>query len=197
MSVFVPIPDTARVVMRWVQHTDERVNVLHYKRAGGWTQPQLQDLASFVMEVWKDNLRLVLANTISILDVSATDISVENGVQALVSCATDCTGGIAQASAPANATSTISWRTGRTGRRYRGRTYPAGYLDGHINDDSTIQSQLLLSLLQYAGNLAFNVPHAGLLAVASKIVQAAEPVLTSVLENVLDTQRRRLPKRGR
>lgn len=195
---FVPIPDTARAVLRFQQFSDERQTVLHFKAVPGPITPALlQQLATDLETWWNSPGRNVASNQLALFEIVCTDISVPNGAQYSLPIIPPNPGTNAAGSAPGNVTSTVSWRTTKTGRRYRGRTYVPGFTDTVTTDDGLVTSAQVLNLISYAANLLFGtIQNPWYLAVASKVAQAAELVTNGVVENVLDSQRRRLPKRG-
>jgi len=195
---FVPIPQTVRAVLRFQQFTDERQSVLHYKKSSGSiTQADLDAIATNLRDWWAGPGRTASNTQLALFEVTATDISVEGGAQSTLPVSPPITGSVASASAPGNVTGTASWRTNRTGRSFRGRTYWPGFYDGGINDDGTINASLVTAVAVAAANLLFGfVPVGFLLAVASQVLHTSEPIMRVVVENVVDSQRRRLPKRG-
>lgn len=195
---FVPIPFTVRAVLRFQQGTDERQTVLHYKTPGRVpTNADLLSIAQTLVDWWDDVGKLASSTTLALFEVVCTSIHSEGGIQLSQPVSPPITGSLAEPPEPGNVTSTISWRTARTGRRYRGRTFWPGYTDASTNNDGTVSSAQVIRLIAAGANLLFGyVPGDMVLAVASKVAGASEPVIRSIVENVLDSMRRRLPKRG-
>jgi len=198
----MPTPDVtggARVAFKFSQHGEERVNVLHVTKSTDWTQTELASLGSQMVNAWHDVWRTYCPDDICLIEVIATSLEGGDSEQAVVGCATECCGTQTTSPAPGNATSTISWRTTGIGRRKRGRTYPPGMLDNQINDDDTIGSGHLVELLQVAFALMAAASGIGgsQLGVFSRVANTISVVFSAIVENVLDHQDRRLPKRGR
>jgi hypothetical protein len=101
-------------------------------------------------------------------------------------------------SIPANATLTMSWRTGRAGRKERGRNYIPGLPFTAVNANDTVTSVFLSALATAAGQFVSGVWSNGVVpAIFHRFDHSYTPVNSYVLENVVDSQRRRLPGRGR
>jgi len=99
---------------------------------------------------------------------------------------------------PANVANVISWRTGRSGRSYRGRTYMFGMEDTDAFGSYFVTTYLTtlglfaLALLLYDGGPTLAV----YTVVASETLAVLTPKTGYVINDVVDSQRRRLPGRG-
>lgn len=107
--------------------------------------------------------------------------------------------------ASGNVTLTTSWRTGLAGRLYRGRIYVPALSESDVFTNDTVVSAeialLAIAAAQLISQLATNAtplvifhrPH-----LPPHVHDNTATVVTSyVLENIVDSQRRRLPGRGR
>lgn len=98
----------------------------------------------------------------------------------------------------------VKWVTALRGRSYRGRTYHIGLLETHILDNMiTTAAQTLLQTyyVNLWGSVAILTAE---MVVASRIQGGVErevglmtPIIGFQIDRVVDTQRRRLPGRGR
>jgi len=100
--------------------------------------------------------------------------------------------------APANVAAVISWKTGLSGRSYHGRSYFSGWV---ISD--FLQSILTSAQVTALSNLAQSlITYAGVVGCATDFVVASiknlslTPINGYVIDNIGDSQRRRLPGRG-
>lgn len=192
------IPTAIRAAMKYLQHNQERVNVLHFTKPGGAIDDgDLSDIAQFLDDWHANYLKNAQSNQLTLDQIQVTDISVPGGHQETLDLATPRPGALATSPAPGNVTNTLSLRTNRVGKRYRGRIYIPGLVDVDTGDDDTISSTQLARLAVVAGQLLIGVPGTMELGVASRVGLFITPVLTLVLENIIDSQRRRLPGRGR
>jgi len=193
----IVIPDTARSAIRMQQGGRQRVNVLHFRKLGGFTAGELNTLNVALMAWWEAVIRPQMPNNLTLVDITSTNIDDPIQEQDVQPCVTNCTGTIAGEPEPGNVTGTISWRTGLAGRRYRGRSYWPAMLTTQTNNDDTIFSGLVLAMAAAAGNLLFANLGAGVVpAVASRVLLASTPITGWVIDNVLDSMRSRLPGRG-
>jgi len=188
-----------RAVYNYIQHGEQRANVLHGIKATDWTLAELTNLALALKGVWDTNFRNWIADDVALETIVCTSLEGSASEQYTYNCLINCNGTNASAPAPGNASSTLSLRTSGIGRSKRGRMYPPGYVETHINDDDTIQSAHLTSLAGLGSALmtAFINTSSSNLGVFSRVLNTIAPVVSIVLENILDTQRRRLPQRGR
>lgn len=192
-----PVDQAIRVAMRFQQHTQERAHVMHVYVPEGAPAFRLQDAANAFMTWWQNYYRQYCVDDLVLQDITATDLSEELQSQYVLPCTSNCAGVSASAPAPGNVTSTISWRTQFAGRAFRGRSFMAGYADGDTADDDTITPQRVNALttigLALIGILVSDDLN---LAVLSRRYGTIAPIISLVVENVLDSMRRRLPKRG-
>jgi len=196
---FIPTPEGIEIVVHGAQEGIPVVNTYHVSAGGSPTDTQLQDAAEAVSSWMITDMIPYLDSTYVIQDVVATDISVADGHQFTDLSAAGYGGTIVGAPMAANAAVVISWRTARTGRSYRGRTYIGGLNNGILLDPHNITTvyaghyatagQSLIDILAVAG-LVLSV----LSKVADKVARVAG-VLTEIVSLIVDTkvdsQRRR------
>lgn len=189
---------TARVEFIYGQHTEERANVLHVYKTTDWSDAELNQLATDFYGVWLNYIKPISVDDLKLIEIIATDIGDPTPHQQLYTCTTNCSGSGTVNPAPGNATHTISWRSSGIGRRKRGRSFLPGMADQDINDDDTVTSGRLTGVSLVAIQLMLAaIANGANLAVYSRVANAVSIVIGYVLENILDTQRRRLPGRGR
>jgi hypothetical protein len=195
---FTPIDRVIRVVLRFTRDTREFQNVLHVRKASAVTFGDLVTIANEAVDWWQNTYKGVSTSAVSLFSVVATDMSVEGGMQYTADVTPPTPGTFGFAPDTGNSTATMSWRTGRTGRRYRGRTYAVGLGEAGIGDLDTLQGGLVSLMASAAVDWILRCLGVSLPAVvASFTYGTAEEILSAVIENVVDSQRRRLPRRGR
>jgi hypothetical protein len=193
----VVIPNTARAAIRMQVGGRQRVNVLHFNKAGGFSTSDLNTLNTELMTWWQTFMRPQLSTLISLVDITSTNLHDAVQEQDVQPCLSNCAGQNAGEPEPGNVTFTTSWRTDVVGRRYRGRSYWPGMVNTNTNNDDTVVSTLLTAAAVAAGNLIFgSISNGAALAIASRVLLSSRVVTGFVLENILDSQRRRLPGRG-
>jgi hypothetical protein len=130
--------------------------------------------------------------------VEATDRSHAGGATGAYTVSSGGQGTRANDAMPASVANVISWRTGRAGRANRGRTYMFGMADTDAIGSYFISSYLTglglfaLALLVYDGPPTLFVTK----AVASVSQLEMVVATTYIINDVVDSQRKRLPGRG-
>lgn len=195
---FFPIPNTVRAVLRFQQGTEERQNVLHYhKDSGVPNDGDLLTIATTLSNWWSAVGKGMSASNLSLFEIVVTDISVANGHQLSQPVSPPVAGTRGADASPGNVTVTGSWRTPNTGRRFRGRSYWPGLVESDTTVDSLLTGAAVTALSAVFSNLLFGyVPTGYTLAVKSGVAHIATPITRVIVENTLDSMRRRLPKRG-
>jgi len=191
------LADTVRVEMRYQENSQERVNIFHLNVPGA-TTTDLSDIAD-LFDSHDDTFGDVLRNnTTTLTHIIVTNINDAIQEQFVKAITPPRPGTQTGGSMPGNVTSTVSWRTGFAGPRRRGRTYMVDTPVDQVTAGETISGtragllatwgQTLINALQVASKL---------LVVASHTYHTWTPVLSVIVETILDSQRRRLPGRGR
>lgn len=99
---------------------------------------------------------------------------------------------------PNNVAAVISWKSGARGRQYQGRTFMGGLSESIVTMD-TLQSALLTALNVLANNIGTFTNSGGTpmsFVIASVRYLLLTTVLRSFMDNIADSQRRRLQGRG-
>jgi hypothetical protein len=194
----IVIPHTARVTHQYTQHGQQRVGVLHYFiPLGNPTDADMSALASHLKDAWDSNGKAACSNQLALEQIQVTNIDHAGGNQYTLDLNPPSPGTVNNPPSPGNSTHTASFRTAKTGRKYRGRNFLPGLVDQFTNDDDTVNSARLIAAAAWVAQWMFGLPGAWQLGVASQVVGATEPVTTIIFENILDSMRKRLPGRGR
>lgn len=197
---FVPVTNCIEIVIEGTQFGEERRTVLHAVCSGTVTDPDVDDAAAAV-GAWLASTGVIhlFSDTVTFQGIKATDISAAGGYQAYFNMANqpgEATGN----SLPGNVSCCMSLHTGRSGRSGRGRIYHYGMTTSMLDttDGSLVNSSSLGALHSGYNDLvsAFSAINPKL-AVASRKLGVAYTVLTITADNKIDSQRRRLPGRGR
>lgn len=200
---YIPAANTAEVRLRFATAGGLAENVLNFEKAGGWDLTDLADLAAAVEDSWETNISPIVAETITLTDTIATDISSETGGQV-----TDI-GGISGAqpnpALPNSVTFVVSFRTASRGRSYRGRLYHVGLTENFVTLDSLGSSNASAFQTDYENffaDIATAVPGSSHVIVSrchNKVWRTSAvvtPVTSYFVDETIDNQRRRLAGRG-
>lgn len=202
---FVPFNNTIKIEPIFVWD-GQRVQNVHYYLVDEF--PDLttaQDLAEAYIAWWDAGMKARTPTNLQLVMVVATIMEEENSPGLEVTTGLPLTGNNASPSLPNNVSVAVKWNTAFRGRSYRGRTYHIGLVEfvvtgntidtGYATDLQTLYTDLLV--------LDTDVGPARM-GVASKISNGAfrtvgviTPVESVTVDRTVDSQRRRLPGRGR
>jgi len=196
---FVATPQGVEVVLKATQNSIPVVNVFHVDAGGAVSESVLTDIlavfAAWIVDFWLPQLH----NSYVLNEFVATDISVVDGLQSSIVLTSANQGEITSAPAAGNAACVASFRTGYTGRSFRGRSYVGALANAsllnaqymNVADQANIGTIFveLIDALQTAGFI---------LSVLSKIADGVARVaglLTEIayviVDQKVDSQRRR------
>jgi len=203
-----PYPDhilaqTIEVALYGTQEGSQRINVWHYKNTSGITAPSVAQLLEIGTNFWSfiNVLYTGLANINTNFEaVVVRDLQAVGANVATYTIPQPHPGTQSGTADPANASLVISWRTGRAGRAYRGRTYLFG-----LSEASTVGSMVNSTYLTNAaslGSLIRNFTNSGgaislQFGVASFTKEVIQSVIAHIVDVNIDSMRRRLITRGR
>jgi len=208
---FNAIPNCALAKLEYRFRGQQCFNDLWFlKEAGSISLLDMVGLANDVQSKWGDNIVDQLSGDLTLLRTIVRDMSIENGLE-VISTEAAFPGGATDA-LPNNVAACVSLRTGFAGRHYRGRIYLPGIPRSAVSENEYItdfMNGMLLQLSAFTGPDAMSVGWQ-LVVVARQqtLTPGADPVpipggiVTPVqqfifTDNVVDSQRRRLPGRGR
>lgn len=180
-------------------------NVLHFSNEYPVNADLLGEFALCLKTWWDTNLKAVQSTGASLQKIIVTDISVADGMQLEYTGGLPAAGTNANALLPNNVTVAVKITSGFRGRRRRGRIYHIGMFETSVTG-STITGTFQGDLLDAYGELLTitNGTQAWGLGVAHKVengvplVDGFLTICNSVsVDPTVDSQRRRLPGRGR
>lgn len=210
---FVALPDTVQVEQIFKTNGGEAVNVYHVHNGNA-----IDDLSGYMDGVahainnWESTSgHLLRANDVTHILTRVRDMGQPAGL--VKEYMQNTVGGVAFGSAPQNVTIALKWNTGYAGRSYRGRTYHVG-LSYVVCKGDNLDPAIVQQFLDRYGQLlaAFNGVNSflGIASLSQMVVVSKRHMkewrlpngtvtpITSVsfADTVLDSQRRRLAKRG-
>lgn len=201
---FIPVPNCFQVTMNATWLGQEVQNVFHV-RTDFDDPPPLPSVVATTFINWAvAELIPLVSDQVTYRSVIVTDISVPNGAQFSGAFPPASTGDQVSPSMPSGVTVAVSWRTGFSGRSFRGRSYHIGLVESQV-DANEVASATLASLSGAYAQLVTDCATDGFpLVVASRYTNGA-PRVNGIITNILsliidpsiDSQRRRLAGRGR
>lgn len=203
---FVPVPNTIGVQIRMSLDGQFIENTLYFYSGSGVDVAVMTALGNELLLWWTTEYSSELASLLSLREIYLVDLSSETGPTVTIPAPAPApVGGVGADALPNNCALCISFRAAKRGRAYRGRNYVSGLPDTLVTQNEA--NTLLTGALVDAYNGLFT--RAATAAVTWVVVSRfagglprvegnAEPVQSVVLvDNVVDSQRRRLPGRGR
>lgn len=202
---FIPAPNTARTRMVYSLDNQEVMNVFYFQAAASFTFADLTNLNAEVIAAWTADIRAAQPAELRLEYVESTALDNEPDFQ--VTTNVGLAGGYSVSQAlPSNVTISIAFKTGVTGRSNRGRMFWLQLAEAMVTNntlDPITASSLVTRMTDFftaveTGTSTFHAIVSYCTGGAWRTTASVLPVETYVLvDHVVDSQRRRLPKRGR
>ncbi len=208
---FQPCPETAEVRLQGQMYGQLIENVFHVRVSTSPTLSDLTTIANTVNDWATGTYANHMSNDLHWTQLVVTDLNVPGGVQYIKDMSGEG-GGTIDARVKTNQdTFAVSFKTGLSGRSYRGRVYVLAVPSGYYNTANTLDPlnaaayvALFITLKEDLDTATFPL---GVLsrynkdAVPTPPHKRTEGLLTDVVtittkDNIVDSQRRRLPGRG-
>lgn len=196
---FIPLPNTIKVVFEYTIGGKLAVNIIFVRKPSTVTPSDLATVADNMRAWWNDNMKPLTTTNTQLNRLVLTDQTVANGITL------DFTTGLPLIGTnalppPTAATAVISsLRTGFSGRSFRGRVYwPTGNEEDYT--DQAVTLGLTAAVLAAVNALRGVINTIGFdWVVASRqangvprVTGVTTPVISLLVNNRIDTQRRRL-----
>lgn len=203
---FVPATNVVSAQMVYTQQGQFVENVYHVQFPAAPTPSTMNTVAAAFVSWFNVTQKTTVNVNVNLVKVLMTDLSSVNAGGVEYTTGLPIAGASAGTESPMNVTVAIKFLTGFRGRSYRGRIYHVGLVEGSYSG-STLGAGSLTTLKTTYDTLRTNI--AGLaggygLVVLSRRenknwrINAVATLITAVdVDATLDSQRRRLPGRGR
>lgn len=202
---FQPVASTCEVELVFLLDNQIIENTLYFRNLTGWEPGDLLAVADACVEWWAADMADWLTNRIVLQRVIATNLADQTGPSVLTTGFLPAAGSINSDCVPSNCALCIGFRTALIGRSFRGRNYVAGIAEGNVtlNTVETLTANGIRGAYEnLPSHLPTDVQHVVVSRTVNKVVQTPSALTNQVTaytltDNVLDSQRRRLPGRGR
>lgn len=199
---FVPFPTTVMAELLYTQDGQLMENTLYFDVGATPTQSNLEVLASELADWWDTNVRANVSNTVTLRAIRVTSLA--SDTSPVFELPVGLAGGGTSPAMPNNVTAAIKFLTGARGRSARGRNYLVGLMDEAVLGNTLHATTITNYLNAYDELRDGTVITTGTWVVASRFTNGAERTTGAVQEvtavaftdNIVDSQRRRLPGRG-
>lgn len=202
---FVPVPETIEVDMRMRLDGQRIENTLYFHKIGGWATADVPVAYNALLVWWNTHYAVPLSNQLTLKEIAITDLSSPTGFAfEIATPVPNPAGDSGDPPLPNNVALCVSFRTSFRGRSFRGRNYVPGLTHLSVTNNTVIPTTVTAiqdaynELLTVASSLGANW------VVASRYSGGTERPIgihtnitgATVVDNTIDSQRRRLPGRG-
>lgn len=192
-------PRTARLTMTFVRDSRKFINALHMAREdqANLSLADLQIMAQVLVDWWDQQYKQLAGTSVSLTNVHAVKQDPSDPLEWDVTPSPPIPGTFSGVLERGSNTLALSWRSMLAGRKFRGRTYTVGMCENVANPDDTVSSAFVNLAITTADNLLGRmfIPALNLI-VFHRLDNTFTPLLFTVVDNLIDSQRRRLANRG-
>ena len=208
---FVPVPDTVLVEMRMTANGQQVENTLWFRFLDPYTAAEMTLLGDNLLVWWQDELEPLVSSGVQLREIVVTDMNSATGPQVSVVPPSTVTGDNTANIVPGNVTLSVSFRTANRGRSFRGRNYIVGLTEDQVTGNDFATGITALFQAAYEALIPVAAASDTEWVIASRF-SGVDPVtgdpiprttgiatpVTSVVvvDNFVDSQRRRLTTRG-
>lgn len=202
---YIPANHAAKLELIYDQDDQLVVNTFHAVNDQGWNASTLAQFCSLGKNWFDANVKFFYPVEYSLRAVRATDLTTQDGaVSELSIVPPDFGANTENVPLPNNVTVVIKWNTSKRGRSYSGRMFYPCLMD-HMVAGNRLNSAGVSAVGTAGAGMLTAVQQAGWRPVvvsycnnkAWRTEAAVTQIDTYSLNEVLDSQRRRLPERGR
>lgn len=202
---FIAVPNAAQFEIRMLWDNQEVENTLWFEAPSAFDSALLDNVAVAVATWFQGSILPNLSSAVQFVEVYGTDMSSATGPTATAVPSSAAFGGVLSPSLPNNVAMCVSFRTAGRGRNFRGRNYVPGMAEDGVTGNAFLASRVANIVGGYNGLLAVATGQGVEWVVASRYLNNAPrvtgittPVTAAlVTDTYVDSQRRRLPGRGR
>lgn len=203
---FIPVPGVINVQLVFSVDGQIVENVLNFDVPDSSMLETATELCENLVGWFTDNMQALLPVNVSLNRIVATDMSSSSGYSLVYTAGLPLVGGDAVAHIlPNNVSLAVKLAGSGRGRSSRGRVFQVGLVQEYVNGNTVASAYI--TLLKEAYEALMSIPMtagSAQLVVVSKFVNKIarsvgliSPVVSVAIDAVIDSQRRRLPGRGR
>lgn len=202
---FQPVPQAVQMDVRYIWDSQQVQNSFNFRVPSDVSSGDCIPIGLGVINAFSSNCIALTATNCRLIGTHFTDLSAADGFSRDVPALPNVPGGSATASLPNNVTQAIHLSTEVRGKSGSGRFYPPGIVEGVVdgNQVQSIWGEAWIGFIDDVRSVALD--NGWELVVVSRYANKVkrETGVTysvtgfSVRDNIVDSQRRRLPGRGR
>lgn len=209
---FVPVPNTVLVELRMTQDSQEVENTLYFDSGAPNTVVAMTGLAGDIASWWENELAVLTHTGVQLREVVVTDLGSATGPQVTFAPPIAAFGGVGGDALPMNVSFSVGFNTAQRGRSFRGRNFFIGLAESQVTGNQVNGGVIAAIVDAYELLLGSPFTDFGAWSVASRfsgvdpttgkpiprVTGIATPIISvSASDSIVDSQRRRLPGRGR
>ena len=208
---FVPVPNAALVEVRMLWDGQHVENTLWFEGSSPLDGGSLTALAEAVGNWWITFYRTNISSAVRLVEVFASAMDTNTSPTGTFVPSTPQVGTGGSEALPNNVSLTVSFRTAARGRSNRGRNYVVGLLDDQVNENTVDPLILADWIAAYSELIGVATALDLTWVVASRfsgvdgdgdpiprVTGVTTPITAVVIvDPIIDSQRRRLPGRGK
>jgi len=192
------VPNGIKVELNGVQNGVPIVNRFFVTQTSTVGSGDLDDVIVETLAFW-NVYKAALHNSFTLQNITATDVSVANGIQTILPLTTGNVGAAGGDPAAANAALCISLRTNFTGRSFRGRMYIGGLPTLVFADAQNVDTTTAATFAGWFEDFitALGTINKTLVVVSNyaagvvRVVALATEIISIIVDTKIDSQRRR------
>jgi len=207
---FVPVPDTIEVDVNYILDGQVVQNTMYFESPTGWDASSISAWLVEMRDLISSDLLPFLSSALELLELVGKLLDAASSISATVTPPSPVSGSDINAAMPNHVSYTISFRTGLSGRSFRGRNYVPGLTAGSVSGN-VIDSTTRTGILDFYNTLlALATTEGYQMVVVSRysgvdsngdpiprVTGVTTPILSfGTADLTVDSQRRRLPGRG-
>jgi len=207
---FVPVPDVIEVDVNYTLDGQIVQNTMYFHSSTGWDASSISTWLSDMKDLIASDLMPFLSSALELFELVGKLLDAASSISATFGAFTPVSGSDINSMLPNNSTYTISFRTGLSGRSFRGRNYIPGLTSGSVSGN-VIDSTTRTGILDFYTTLRALAISSGYEMVVVSRFSGVDvngdpiPRVTGLATEILsfgtadftvDSQRRRLPGRG-
>lgn len=202
---FVPFNNVIKLEAIFLQDLQKVQNVHYYLVDETPNEDTARALAASYVAWFDTEMQNIVSSQVSLIKVVCTIMETETSPGIEYTTGLPISGGNLSPAMPNNVTVAVKWTTGFRGRSYRGRTYHIGLCEIQVLNNEIIPETVSDLIGAYGELIALDTDVGpGIMCIASRfhnkvqrVTGVATPVTDLAVDPVIDSQRRRLPGRGR
>lgn len=209
---FVPVTATCLVEMRMTADLQEVENTLYFEFNDPFTNVEMLSLGDDLVTWWINFYAPNIWAGVQLREVIVTNLTSATADQVSSTVPPSTVGQLSTDPLPTNVSLTVSFRTALRGRSFRGRNYVVGMVEDQTVGANAVDNAVIADWITcYEELLTIAASNNAVWVVVSRFsgvdgngdpIPRASGVTTPInsvviVDNVVDSQRRRLPGRGR